>query len=1038
MIFSVSAYTLSECMDAMIERVGTYEQLGESNVIFCEDRLTLIAERALTKALGGTFRTTVTTFSRYLSNRENTLSKQGSVMAVGNVMTKLQNENKLKCFVGEAGVRNCAKSIYETLSQFFASGIDASVLKESAEELKDEVLRNKTQDLALILEGYNQYLQQRGLYDESKYLQLLPQKIENEQALNNCNVFFLCYTAFTKQSCETIRAVCKCAKNVVGIFCGGDEDIYTNVAKRRFESVCGAKTRVISFGTPLQGEAEYLRKGLYNPKRGVKKLDTDKIRIFEGRDKTDEAQYVAVQIRRYMQTHDSARYRDTAILVPNVNNYSLAIKRALEEYGIPYFIDEKRSLKSHPLARFILDCFRVVKEGYSPSSVQALTSNRFFGEADEYRNYLLKFANYRGGAKLAIKKNDAVKKAFPNTEYLQECQKRLLQATKGLADNLSGKEYCMAVRDVLRAFKAEEKVEELEEKLKDRAHKGYLSQIYRALESLLTEAELLVGDKIMPISAFSTVLEDGLDATEISLIPLKADAVFIGDISQSRIEKVSVLFAMGMTEDVPASAGDTAIVSDQEIKKLEAVRTYLEPTVAEVNLRTRESVCLNLCTFMDELHFSYPLSADGSDPAISEIFRYLDEIFVNGTSKLVKEKCLRKEDFVYLCSSRTTALRRLLIAKGKRKQTAGQDKDEYSTIYHALDKLSVTEKDDFLKDNYKVEDIKRAEELFFKKGVISPTVLETYFDCPFKLFASRGLQLQEREETAVLAVDTGNFIHELLESCAKQIGLITSEEEMRAFATQKAEEIFNSPVYSAQSDMASGEIFGNKLKKEGVEVALAMYSQIKGSSFRVENTELEIKTDTFYGKVDRVDATDKYVRVIDYKTGEIDDSATSYFTGRKMQMQLYMSALKGERIPAGVFYFPASVQYQDEGTQRFQMQGFLNGNEEALLLGDPTITEVKKSDYFPASLKNDKSTRVMPQDEFTDFIDYSVYVAKQATEELKDGFIKATPYKKECQYCKYGGMCGYQKGKDEERAEPKITPTQIANVVKDLREGKED
>ena len=176
MMLSVSAYTLSECMDAMAQYVTAYEQTGDNNVIFCEDRLTLIAERALTKALGGTFRTSVTTFSRYLQPHEQALSKQGSVMAVGNVMTKLQSEGKLQCFTTISGVGNHAKSIYETLSQFFASGIDADVLKEASQHLEDEILRKKTNDLALILEGYNAYLQDRNLFDESRYLQLLPEK----------------------------------------------------------------------------------------------------------------------------------------------------------------------------------------------------------------------------------------------------------------------------------------------------------------------------------------------------------------------------------------------------------------------------------------------------------------------------------------------------------------------------------------------------------------------------------------------------------------------------------------------------------------------------------------------------------------------------------------------------------------------------------------------------------------------------------------------------------------------------------------------
>ena len=61
----INAYTLSECMETLCEYVSAYEQQGEENLIFCEDRLTLIAERSITKALGGTFKTNVSTFSRY-------------------------------------------------------------------------------------------------------------------------------------------------------------------------------------------------------------------------------------------------------------------------------------------------------------------------------------------------------------------------------------------------------------------------------------------------------------------------------------------------------------------------------------------------------------------------------------------------------------------------------------------------------------------------------------------------------------------------------------------------------------------------------------------------------------------------------------------------------------------------------------------------------------------------------------------------------------------------------------------------------------
>ena len=62
----LKAYSLSECMDVMSEYARAYESAGGCNLIFCEDRLTLIAERALLRATGGTFSSAVSTFARFL------------------------------------------------------------------------------------------------------------------------------------------------------------------------------------------------------------------------------------------------------------------------------------------------------------------------------------------------------------------------------------------------------------------------------------------------------------------------------------------------------------------------------------------------------------------------------------------------------------------------------------------------------------------------------------------------------------------------------------------------------------------------------------------------------------------------------------------------------------------------------------------------------------------------------------------------------------------------------------------------------------
>ncbi len=1040
MITVLKAYTLSECMETMTQYVEAYEKQGGRNLIFCEDRLTLIAERAIANRMGGTFSSSVSTFARFLKTEEKTISKQGSVMAVGDVMTRLQREDALQCFTSTSGVGNNAKCIYETLAQFSASDVTPEILKESLALLPDDTLRKKTSDLVKIYEGYTHFLRENRFLDESQYLSLLPERIKRDESLQGANVFFLCYNSFTSQAARTIRTTLETAKNVVGVFCAGKEDIYTNRALHTFLRVCEEfdKVRVLDFSVPLDGEAELLRKGLFNPENvGKTRTQTEKIRIFEADDKMGEAEYVAVQIRRAMTENAALRYRDFAVLAPDVSAYSVSLKRALNEYGIPYFIDEKKSLKRHPLSKFLLDCFKTVKERFSPTAVQAFTQNVFFGDSDEYRNYLLKFANYRGGAKREIKAGEAVDSLF-NRMLLEKGRERLLLATNGIKARASGKAYCAAVRKLLSDFEVEKRLQLLEEEVHDVSHKGYLAQIYDALTKVLEEAQLLTGEREMTVAEFAAVLEDGLDATEISLIPLKADAVFIGDITDSRIEKVGVLFAVGMTESVPRMAGDTAIVSDKEIARLAEVKTMLEPTVAEVNLRNRESACLNLCTFLEELHLSYALGADGNEPAVSEVFRYVDATFCDKNGKNVpRRKKYTEAEFKYRCSAPAPAIRQLLLEKNEYEQRREDTRREYSSLYTALDKLSVTEKDDYLAESKGHVCVERGEELFFHGGKISPTALENYFVCPFKNFVERGLRLKEREETAVLAVDTGNFIHELLERTTQKVAQFDTEEAFREFAVKTGAEILQKPVYATQADTASGVFFSEKLLKEGADVAVAAFRQIKHSDFIVEETEKFVDAEAFHGKIDRVDGTDKYVRVIDYKTGSIDDSALSYYTGRKLQMQLYMSAIKGERVPAGVFYFPASVEYTDGEAGKFQMKGFLNGDEEALRCGDNAITEERQSEYFPAALKNTRSKRVMDEAVFRDFLDYAVFVSRQGVQELKDGYIAPTPYAKSCEYCKYGGMCGFHGDGCATRNEASIDPATIAEIARQVRDGEE-
>ena len=1149
MIRAIGAYTLSECMEIMARLVAAGERENEEkrSVVFCEDRLTLIAERALTAATGGSFRSYVTTYARELKSRARVLTKQGSVVAIDGIVSRLQKQGKLKRFT-RGLPRGTARGLYETISQIAASSVDPETLENGAAQLESGILKDKINDLSEIYAAYKQFLKENAYVDESGYLALLPEYLKTTGELRGADVYFLCYGAFTAQAAKTLKAAFETAENVTGIFCFGKEDLYTGSSRRAFlraaeeyyaeKGDTKSKVQISDMGAPLSGAAEALRRGIFDPSSfsgANAPYKTDAIRVFEAEDKTDEMARVAAEIKKRLAQNPALRYRDFAVLVSDPKSYAQAVKKAFSEYRLPCFFDEKRSLKSHPLSAFLLACFETVRTGFSPDAVDALLQNPFFTPpqidsfqidgaqtgnlqiggaraSDEYRNYLLKYANFRGGAKKEIKKLTAAALAAeaaaeaaeegedgeepaaaeaaaeaknknadaqpPYDEAALNVQRaRLLEITGGLKRKARGEEYCAAVREILEKSGAEARLAELSESVKDVALKDYLERIGGALEKTLAETEELLRGREMSVGEFRDILADGLDATEISLIPVKTDAVFVGDLTDSRIEKVRFLFAAGMNENVPKTTSDTALISDRELEKLAEVKAKIEPAVAEVNLRGREDAALNLCTFEEAAYFSYALPADGSEPAVSEVLRYVNALFCTENGMPIRaEKARKEEDFAYECSAPAPALRKwyLLREEDEEKQIkygvkcnsleqalakyeseiAGGETNEATKAGEANENAGETAATGTINAINANADWARAaaayeseaenafigsgEELFFRGGKISPSALESYFTCPFRHFLQYGLKLKDREEQSVMATDSGNFIHELLEKTAKKFDETPTETEIRLKAEEIGAELLQNPPYSYSKDTPAGEYAQRRLLSEGVEAAVAAFRQVKGSLYRVAETEKCVETPDFRGKIDRVDVSDNFIRIIDYKTGSVDDSVGSYYTGRKIQLEMYMAAAKGDKIPAGVFYFPASLSFSDESDKPFRMRGFFVGDQDALTAGDPVMTAGEKgteSEFFTSKNGETRNTHSMDRLTFLSFIEYSKFVAEGARKELKAGYIGVSPTKFACAYCPYGGACGFHPDKSVRRAEELTArPENIASIVNEILE----
>lgn len=1014
---------------------------GSPLIVFCEDRLSLVAERAVCEAVGGTFAVEIYTLSRFLSSEggacDKLLTSQGSAMAIKKLIEN--NRDSLQLF-RMLSTPDAAQNVYDTIALLYSSKISPDDL--AGANADNNLLSRKLRDLRLLYGEYMNYLEESGAVDRNVYLRKLPDVIRFSEKIKNSDVLFFGFQVFTSSVADCVRAAFGAAKSVEGIFIGGKEKKYVNEAVASFINIAaenGFKSDVcVTLSSGLFPAAEAMRKYAFETESYLEgeKCETDgEVNIIEASDISEECEFIAAEVLKKV-AEDKIRYREISVMLPDVNLYQPVLERAFNECGIPMYADRRYPLSSHPVCSFICDYLTCAADGCLFDSVQAVVSSPLFemGEntatdKDCFINYMLRAGRYRGAVKRDI--NEGLCKA---EKYGYAAVKRTRdEFLKGLAcvEKLGGKDgalICQALKNLLKVTAAEERLKKLSEqsaKFGFAAQAEMSARAYQATIQVLDEAAKLTAGEKISLREFIKILKSGFIAAEISLIPPKQDAVFVGDLAKCANTGSKVLFVAGLTEAVPAGSQDTAILTDGELLSLEKIKLAVSPKISQVNARVRETTALNLCAFSESLYLIYPLKSGGEECGRSEAITYAENIFTSGGKRItpvtVRDAAQSKERFAYFNAKIQTAQRNsLLYPDGRFSATV--------VNCYLADGAEFAARSDG--GRFKPFD----KSALYARG-ISPTALETYYTCPYKAFMQQGLKLKERREGTFRPLDTGNLIHSVLEKVAEKINGIETSEECAAEAVKIAEELLKSAAYAVTEGDGGAEFAAEKIKEESVTYSLAMFEQIKKSSFTVEGCETwcrkELDGVNVFGKIDRVDSCGDMVRVIDYKTGTVDDNADSYYMGLKLQLPLYLSAVSDGRRAAGAYYFPANSEYSPEG-KSFTLKGFMDGSEDVVRNSDSTVKERERSKLVDAYLNGRSLDKAMTREDFSYFISYSEAVARAGAKELKAGAAAPSPVEKACNFCPFGGSCGYDR---EEKGERKKVKANCADIIKVMRGG---
>ena len=269
------------------------------------------------------------------------------------------------------------------------------------------------------------------------------------------------------------------------------------------------------------------------------------------------------------------------------------------------------------------------------------------------------------------------------------------------------------------------------------------------------------------------------------------------------------------------------------------------------------------------------------------------------------------------------------------------------------------------------------DRLYGNTLITSISKLERYRSCPFSYYLQYGLKIKPQEELKIQTLNTGTFIHEVIDEffgTVREVGI-----KLEEITEEQLSEIINK-IIDSKLGQNKNYIFTSTAKYRALVIRLKkiikkalkyIIGTIVQSRFKVLGTEVEFgekgkykpirltledgKRIEIIGKIDRIDTAQgedgKYLRIIDYKSSAKNIDLNEVYAGLQIQLLTYLDAACKEEdlMPAGVLYFSMLEQMiksdkrleqeeiEDKIRANFKMKGLILADVKVVKLHDKNL-----------------------------------------------------------------------------------------------------
>ena len=962
--------------------------------------------------------------------------------------------------------------------------ISPDMLYSTAELIEQETLSKKLKETSYVLKAYDAIIANTYI-DPCENLTKAVEILTEHNLFDGYTIAIDSFSGFTAQQYSMLECLLKQSKDFyASLTVDTDETVPSPAFKTTFET----KTRIFNLAQKLGIETApyillednhriksndllHLEQSIYNNNSTQYTDIPENLSLIKAIDMNDEAVYVSNKVKELV-IDKGYRYKDIAVIAHDSTQYAKHISSAFIKNNIPCFMDYPEDIYIKPVIRLVCSCFDAVIGNFEREDVLSILktqlTNNSIEEISIFENYLFKWnINY---AKLkseftlnpsgfSDKLTDEDKEQLAICEKVRKSVIEPLVSFKEKTKDVNGSEISKALYDLLLKLNVPECLDKLYDELEKEGDFSLAQQqvkLWNVVIKSIDKMNAVLDNRTISLKRYYELLSLQFENEQISDIPQSFDSVRFGDAQRIRLDDAKVVFILGVNENVfPPIPKIAGVFTEIERRILSNAELPFQDSMEDISNHEKFLAYSSLSSASEKL-FVLCHTSDNKGEAVNPSDIYLELLKIYPNIKIIETETIPLADKIW---SNATAFEYCAKNYNDLSATVANLKEYFSDKENYNSKLE-TISNELKNKPITIKNLQNAEKLFGKDMFLSASQIDKYSQCAFSYFCNYGLRIKERRPAKIDALEFGTITHYFFE---KFLSMYSSAELKELSVDVIKEDI--DKIYLAYANENLGGLenksqeFINlfeRMKENSFELIQHLIKELSQSDFKPVDYELNIGNDipyytlnlstgqtiTIRGSVDRVDVMEKngnkYIRVVDYKTGPKEFSLCDIIYGLNLQMLIYLHAIEkngtkryGDNIiPAGVLYMPSKPSTitvevgatEDKIDKKIEESFKMNG----IVLNDITVVEgmdkTGKGTFIPASVKSGLpySTKSLATLEEIGFLFNKIdQIITKMAENLYNGDVSAVPikgkYQNGCQYCQYSSVCNYKEKESKYR-----------------------